>query len=147
MVRFTSSLFYLPWCSLSLFVAHVLIVSLLSSYHSRNSYQQSHHLCRFPGMVMYYNAYSPDRNSSGLQHNLAMIFFSLQAIVSSIMAMTKPDVRKSIYNIYDHNNIGRIFNSCKWFHPKPVNNHSERAIGVVLDDENEGAVNAEPSSP
>mgnify|MGYP003337290880 CR=1 FL=1 len=96
-------------------------------------------------MIMYYDAYSPNRNSSGLQHNLAMIFFSLQAIVSSIMAMTKPDVRKSIYNLYDHSNVGQVFNLCKCFHSKPANDHTERAIGTVVDDKS--PVNAEPLSP
>lgn len=58
---------------------------------------------RFPGMVMYYMGYSPDKNSSGLLHNLGLMFFSLQAIVSFGMAMTKSDVRKSFHYIYDHN--------------------------------------------
>ncbi|OEU07761.1 expressed integral membrane protein [Fragilariopsis cylindrus CCMP1102] len=55
----------------------------------------------FPGMIMYYIAYVPDRASSGLLHNLGLLFFSLQGIISGGMVMSKPDVRKSIYDLYD----------------------------------------------
>lgn len=56
---------------------------------------------------MYYNAYQPDKNASGLLHNLGLIFFSLQAIVSNGMAMFKPDIKKSIYDLYDAS-LGRV---------------------------------------
>ncbi|OEU06293.1 hypothetical protein FRACYDRAFT_255329 [Fragilariopsis cylindrus CCMP1102] len=55
----------------------------------------------FPGMIMYYIAYVPDRPSSGLLHNLGLLFFSLQGIISGGMVMSKPDVRKSINDLYD----------------------------------------------
>jgi len=53
-----------------------------------------------PGMIMYYMAYVPDRNSSGLLHTVGLLFFSLQAIVSSGLAMSKPDIRQAIIDLY-----------------------------------------------
>ena len=52
-----------------------------------------------PGMIMYYIGYQTVRN--GLPHNLALICFSLQAIVSNGIALIKPDVKKSIYDLWD----------------------------------------------
>jgi len=54
-----------------------------------------------PGMIMYYIGYQPNRNASGLLHNLGLIFLSLQAIVSNGMALIKPDVKKSIHELWD----------------------------------------------
>jgi len=98
----------------------------------------------FPGMIMYYNAYTTNRNSAGIQHNLAMIFFSLQAILSFGMAMTKPDVRKSVYD------LGQIFNPCKWCHPKPVvnTNNGRFTMGNGIDDnKDEGGVEVDIEAP
>merc|ERR1712238_135682 len=54
-----------------------------------------------PGMIMYYKAYETDRTSAGLLQNIGFFFFTLQAIVSGSMAMSKPDVRKAVYNLYN----------------------------------------------
>lgn len=54
-----------------------------------------------PGMIMYYQAYVLDRTSAGLLQNVGFFFFSLQAIVSGAMAMSKPDVRKAVHDLYD----------------------------------------------
>jgi hypothetical protein len=66
-------------------------------------------------MVMYYMGYSPDKNSSGLLHNIGLMLFSLQAIVSFGMATTKSDVRKSFHCIYDHNSFAlkKILDLCR----------------------------------
>merc|ERR1712194_250938 len=53
-----------------------------------------------PGMIMYYKAYETDRTSAGMLQNIGFLFFTLQAIVSGSMAMSKPDVRKAVYNLY-----------------------------------------------
>ncbi len=54
-----------------------------------------------PGMIMYYMGYETDRNASDLLHNFGLIMFSLQAIVSNGMAFTKPDVKKSICELWE----------------------------------------------
>merc|ERR1712238_311824 len=54
-----------------------------------------------PGMIMYYKAYETDRTSAGLLQNIGFFFFTLQAIGSGSMAMSKPDVRKAVYNLYN----------------------------------------------
>jgi len=54
----------------------------------------------FPGMVMYYYRFEPNHNQAGRLHNIALIFFSLQAIVSNGMALTKPDVKKSTCQLW-----------------------------------------------
>jgi len=82
-------------------------------------------ICRFPGMVMYYQSYLPGKNQSGLLHNIGLMFFSLQAIVSSGMAMTKSDVRKSIQGIIDNNSfaIKQLLQYCgRRLHSKPDDN-------------------------
>mmetsp|Transcript_12675 Transcript_12675/g.29252 ORF Transcript_12675/g.29252 Transcript_12675/m.29252 type:complete len:144 (-) Transcript_12675:433-864(-) len=53
-----------------------------------------------PGMIMYYLGYNPNRNVAGLLHNIGLMFFSLQAIVSNGMAFFKPDVRKAIGELW-----------------------------------------------
>lgn len=53
-----------------------------------------------PGMIMYYIAYQPNKNTASLLHNIGLLFLSLQAIVSNGMAMTKPDVTKAIRDLY-----------------------------------------------
>merc|ERR1711865_754750 len=55
-----------------------------------------------PGMIMYYQAYVSARTSAGLLQNVGFFFFSLQAIVSGTMAMSKPDVRKAVHDLYDN---------------------------------------------
>merc|ERR1712176_1653745 len=81
----------------------------------------------FPGMVMYFVGYTTDKHLSCLLHNLGLIFFSLQAIVSSAMAMSKPDVRKSVYDLFDHKKY-----SCKRS-PKPDEEKNKRTIEVQMD--------------
>jgi len=63
-----------------------------------------------PGMIMYYMGYDTDRNASGALHNLGLIFFSLQAIVSNGMAFTKPDVKKSIHDLWEE--VANLFPCC-----------------------------------
>ena len=63
-----------------------------------------------PGMIMYYIGYQTDRNASGLLHNAGLMLFSLQAIVSNGVAFTKPDVKKSIIELWEE--IAKLF-SCK----------------------------------
>mmetsp|Transcript_20258 Transcript_20258/g.47471 ORF Transcript_20258/g.47471 Transcript_20258/m.47471 type:complete len:753 (-) Transcript_20258:1456-3714(-) len=64
-----------------------------------------------PGMIMYYVAYQPNRNTSPLLHNIGLMFLSLQAIVSCGMAMTKPDVIQAIGELYSVS-LGRLVSAC-----------------------------------
>merc|ERR1712194_845606 len=53
-----------------------------------------------PGMIMYYVAYEI-LTSAGTLQNVGFLFFTLQAIVSGGMAMSKPDVKKSCKDLFD----------------------------------------------
>ena len=53
-----------------------------------------------PGMYMYCTGYALDKKSVGLLNNLGLLLWLLTYPVASFgMAMTKPDVRKSIYDL------------------------------------------------
>ena len=52
-----------------------------------------------PGMYMYCTGYALDKKSVDLLNNLGLLLWSLYPVASFGMAMTKPDVRKSIYDL------------------------------------------------
>jgi len=72
---------------------------------------------------MYYTGYALNKKSVGLLHNIGLLFFSLQSVVSFGMAMTKPDVRKSIYDLY-YISFGWIIDWCHQRHPKSKDTRS-----------------------
>ena len=52
-----------------------------------------------PGMYMYCTGYALDKKSVDLLNNLGLLLWSLYPVASFGMAMTKPDVRTSIYDL------------------------------------------------
>ena len=52
-----------------------------------------------PGMYMYCTGYALDKKSVGLLNTLGLLLWSLYPVASFGMAMTKPDVRTSIYDL------------------------------------------------
>jgi len=52
-----------------------------------------------PGMYMYCTGHALDKKSVDLLNNLGLLLWSLYPVASFGMAMTKPDVRKSIYDL------------------------------------------------